>query len=318
MGYLPKRLVNANLITGGAEFLEENNSQPYEGAYHTLFNGESFTGPNPTSPNKKRLIPNPNRKQQQVGNTMPGVNNDQYSRTNSVTVNVELLKFGKDPEPHFPQPTGEDYKKGRIIRYFAKRANQTPEIIREISENAYNDLEQQGGEYNYSLWRVTSLFWKISGPIRDSRDRNGIVQKGILDTNQRLLEEANKNFRGLKAYLNDPIQLAQKPDLELISNRYTAGNEFTVKQDNSNYQGYYHIMADGTIMSGQTHGQADDKILLAGNVVVQNQISTLVKQELEKIGTPSNEIRNIPQQSVVSQAQLSTLAPPTGRSSGEY
>ena len=316
MGYLPKRLVNSNLITGGAEFLEENNNQPYEGAYHTLFNGESYTGPTPDSPNKKKLIPNPNRRQLQVGNIISGINNDQYNSLNST--NLELLKFGKDPESYFPQPTGEDYKKGRIIRYFAKRSNQTPEIIREISKNAYNDLEQQGGEYNYSLWRITSLFWKISGPIRDSRDRNGIIQKGILDTNQRLLEETNKNFRGLKAYLNDPIQFAQKPDLELISNRYTAGNEFTIKQDNSNYQGYYHIMADGTIMSGQTHGQADDKILLAGNVLVQNQINTLVKQELEKIGAPSNKTRNAPQQSVVSQAQLSTLAPPTERSSGEY
>jgi hypothetical protein len=91
-----------------------------------------------------------------------------------------------------------------------------------------------------------------------------------VNTNERLREQANQQIRGIKGYLSDLIQFAVKPDLELVSNLYTAGNEYTVKLDNSNYSGYYHIMADGTIMDGATHEQTQDRTLLAGNVVVQN------------------------------------------------
>jgi hypothetical protein len=57
-------------------------------------------------------------------------------------------------------------------------------------------------------------------------------------------------MRGLNQYLSDLIQYSIKPDITLVTNQYTAGNEFTVRQDNSDYIGYYHIMADGTIMDG--------------------------------------------------------------------
>ena len=60
MSYIPNRLVNANLITGNNELVEENNLVPYEGAYHQLYNGSAYTGPNQYSPNRRRLIPNPN------------------------------------------------------------------------------------------------------------------------------------------------------------------------------------------------------------------------------------------------------------------
>ena len=87
-------------------------------------------------------------------------------------------------------------------------------------------------------------------------------------------------MRGVKGYLSNLIQFAVKADLELVSNLYTSGNEYTIQLDNSDYSGYYHIMADGTIMDGATHDQTQDRILLAGNVVVQNQVSTLIKNAL--------------------------------------
>ena len=289
MSYIPNRLVNANLITGNNELVEENNLVPYEGAYHQLYNGSAYTGPNQYSPNRRRLIPNPNNASnntQPTGNLSPGVINEEYNATNPP--NLSLLRFGLDPESFFPQPTGEDYKRGRIIRYFAKKANQTPLVIREISSEAFNDLNQQGGKYNYATWRVTSLFWKITGPIRDSRDRSGIIQKGIFDTNERLVENANKEFKGLKPYLKDKIQFAIRPNLELISDRYTGGNDLTIKQNNNPYVGYYHIMADGTIMSGQTHQQEEDIILLPANILVTNQINTLIIEALGRLGAQNN------------------------------
>ena len=88
----------------------------------------------------------------------------------------------------------------------------------------------------------------------------------------------------IKQYLSNTIQFSVKPNLTLITNQYTSGNEFTVKQDNSDYIGSYHIMADGTIMDGADMPQTTNKTLLAGNVLVQNRINTLIKEELGKLG----------------------------------
>jgi len=106
-----------------------------------------------------------------------------------------------------------------------------------------------------------------------------------VDTNERLVNFTNREFKGIKQYLSNLIQFAVRPNLELISNQYTSGNEFTVKEDNSNYIGNYHIMADGTIMDRETHEKSTDKILLPANVVVQGQVNTLIKNELANLGT---------------------------------
>jgi len=279
MGYLPKRLVNSNLFTFGGEFVDSE-GKLYEGPYHELFSGKTYTGATPNSPNKKLIIPNPNL-QSQTSQQVPSVIGNEYNSLNPI--NPDLYKYGADPESYYPTPTGQDYRRGTITRYFAKRRNAQPLEIREISETAFNSITSQDGRYNYAIWEVISLFWKISGPIRDSKDQYGILKAGITDTNERLREQANQQMRGVKGYLSDLIQFAVKADLELVSNKYTAGGEFKVQLDNSNYSGYYHIMADGTIMDGATHSQTQDRILLADNVVVQNQVNTLVKDALANL-----------------------------------
>lgn len=276
MGYLPKKLVNSNLTTFGGEFVDSQGNL-YEGPYHELFSGKTYSGNTPNSPNKKLIVPNPNLQPQKT-QQIPSVIGNEYNSLNPV--NQDLYKFGADPESYFPTPTGQDYRRGTITRYFAKRRNAKPLEIKEISETAFNSITSQDGRYNYAIWEVISLFWKISGPIRDSKDQYGVLRAGITDTNERLREQANQQMRGVKGYLSDLIQFAVKADLELVSNLYTAGNEYTIQLDNSDYSGYYHIMADGTIMDGATHDQTQDRILLAGNVVVQNQVSTLIKNAL--------------------------------------
>ena len=277
MSYIPKALVNNNLYTAGGEFADQNGND-YSGSYHEQYDGSIFSGPDPYSPNKQLL----------ASRTAPFQENDKLTKlniySNLTQNNSELYKYGLDPEPYFPQLTGEDYKRGNIIRYFAKRANRKPDQIIEIDSITYDDLIKQEGTYNYALWRVTSMLWKITGPLYDSKDEYGVLRAGIVDTNERLRETANQNMRGIKQYLSNTIQFSVKPDLILISNQYTSGNEFTVKQDNSDYIGSYHIMADGTIMDGADMSQTTNKTLLAGNVLVQNRINTLVKDELGKLG----------------------------------
>ena len=284
MTYIPKNMVNTNLYTAGGE-LTDSEGKPYEGYYHELFNGQTNSGKTPLTPNSKRLIKSKaSQTQSGSGNNVPvSLLNTQYQSLNST--NQELYKFGKDPDYFVVQPTGDDYRRGSITRYFAKRKNQTPPQIREINKSTFDSINRQDGEYNYALWSIISLFWKISGPLFDSKDQNGVLKAGIVNTNERLRNSANQQFRGIKAYLSDPIKYSIKPDITLVTNQYTAGNEFTVRQDNSDYIGYYHIMADGTIMDGADMAQSKNVILLAGNVLVQNRVNTLVKDALANLGT---------------------------------
>ena len=284
MTYIPKNMVNTNLYTAGGE-LTDSEGKPYEGYYHELFNGQTNSGKTPLTPNSKRLIKSKaSQTQSGSGNNVPvSPLNAQYQSLNST--NQELYKFGKDPDYFVVQPTGDDYRRGSITRYFAKRKNQTPPQIREINKSTFDSINRQDGEYNYALWSIISLFWKISGPLFDSKDQNGVLKAGIVNTNERLRNSANQQFRGIKAYLSDPIKYSIKPDITLVTNQYTAGNEFTVRQDNSDYIGYYHIMADGTIMDGADMAQSKNVILLAGNVLVQNRVNTLVKDALANLGT---------------------------------
>ena len=281
MSYYPKKMVNSNLYTPGSEYVDATTGKPYSGAYHQLYDGSIYSGADPTDPNRKPLSSAPTSVSQTT-QVLPIKNNIDYSQLNRT--NQELYEYGKDPDYYIPQPTGDDYKRGTIIRYFTKRKNQSPPVIREISKSVFDDIFSQSGNYNYVLWSITSILWKITGPLNDSKDQYGVLKSGIVDTNERLREATNQEMRGIKQYLSNLIQFSIRPNITLTQNQYTSGNEFTVKQDNSNYVGYYHIMADGTVMDGADMSQTTNKTLLAGNVLVQNRINTLVKEELGKLG----------------------------------
>ena len=284
MAYIPKSLTNNNLFTNGGEFIDST-GKPYSGFYHSLFNGQIYSGKTPLDPTRQLLSVLPkDESPNQVLNTST---NSEYS--NLRPKNQELFEYGKNPTAFIPQPKGKDYQRGQIERYFAKKRNETPSRILEINQSTYNDIITQSGEYNYALWQVVKIFWKISGPLNDTRNPNGVVTAGIVDTNERLVNFTNKEFRGIKEYLSNLIQFAVRPNLELISNQYTSGNQLTVRKDNSNYIGNYHIMADGTIMDRETHEKSKGITLLPANVVVQKQINTLINEALGNIGATSNQ-----------------------------
>ena len=284
MTYIPKSLTNNNLFTNGGEFIDIN-GKAYSGPYHQLFNNSIYSGNTPLDPTKKLLIRTPrDESPNQVVNTPTNL---EYS--NLRPQNQELFEYGKNPTSFIPQPKGKDYKRGQIERYFAKKRNETPSRILEINQLTYNDIITQSGEYNYALWQVVKVFWKITGPLRDTRNPNGVVTAGIVDTNERLVNFTNKEFRGIKQYLSNLIQFSIRPSLELISNQYTSGDQLTVKSDNSSYIGNYHIMADGTIMDRETHEKSVGITLLPANVVVLKQINTLVNEALGNLGATSNQ-----------------------------
>jgi hypothetical protein len=79
----------------------------------------------------------------------------------------------------------------------------------EIDQPTYNNLSNNRGGLNTSLWKVISIFWQISGPLHDQKVNGIRTRAGIIDTNQRVLNNAEKNFIGIKQYLTDLKQFAK-------------------------------------------------------------------------------------------------------------
>ena len=197
MPYFPKSRIIENQKANPGEFLLPDGKE-YTGPYYTTFDGKSFTGSNPYSLNSIPLT---------KINIPDSPFNQPLSETynNLKPLNLSLI----DPTPFTPKPTEEDYKRGKITRYFARQRNGTKFRIMEIDQKTYDNLSNNRGGLNTSLWKVISIFWQISGPLHDQKVNGIRTRAGIIDTNQRVLNNAEKNFIGLKQYLTDLKQFAR-------------------------------------------------------------------------------------------------------------
>ena len=206
MTYIPKKLINKGLYATGDDFVDPSNGKPYRGPYHSSFSGNLFSGVDQYDPNKKLLIPNPDKSQNikptRVINTPQTRNYENLNDKNS-----NLLKYGKDPQSFTPKPIIKDYERGSITRYFAKRVTEKPNRIIEINLQAYNSLESRDGAYNYAVWRVSKIIWRISGKS----------EQEVESTNRNSINRLNKSYPGIKSYLRNLLQFYKKrEDVEKV------------------------------------------------------------------------------------------------------
>ena len=203
MPYFPKSRIIENQKANPGE-MQTPSGKEYTGPYYVTFDGKIFSGANPYSPGSKSLVRSLLNKNEDDTNIAPDFNNDNY-----YALKPSNLAKLQDPTPYTPKPTDEDYRKGKITRYFARQRNGTQFKLMEIDQTTYDNLSNNRGGLNSSLWKVISIFWQISGPLRDERVGNIRTRAGIIDTNQRVLNNTEKNFIGIKQYLTDLTQFAR-------------------------------------------------------------------------------------------------------------
>lgn len=198
MPYYPKSRILENQQSNPGEFILPDGKE-YIGPYYTTFDGKSYTGSNPYSSTSTPLT--------KITSELNSENINPFLKgfKNIKPLNLSLT----DPIPFTPKPTEEDYKRGKITRYFARQRNGTKFKIMEIDQKTYDNLSNNRGGLNTSLWKVISIFWQISGPLHDQKVKGIRTRAGIIDTNQRVLNNAEKNFIGLKQYLTDLTQFAR-------------------------------------------------------------------------------------------------------------
>jgi hypothetical protein len=191
--YYPTSKIISNLVANGAEFLDKNGNI-YSGKYYKTYDGFQFSGPNPDVGPSEPLRKNPDFY------TMPALGNSTLANFQKTALMVQSNRNSGKPNSFYPQPTEADYKRGYVIRYFTKRENQAGFVI-EISQQEYSSIVNGTANYDISMYQVTKILWKITGPLNSQRQSQYNVIPGILETNQRLVESANKTFFGITDYI---------------------------------------------------------------------------------------------------------------------
>jgi hypothetical protein len=209
--YFPKNKITTNLYTKGNEF--SINGKSYIGAYYKTYNGKVFSGKDPINGSSQELVlintPPDDAYPTRISNP-PGIFYNENTSDYINNPNIKNLNTYLVPIQYYPAPTDNDYQKGYIMRYFAKKRNDIGYVI-EIDKETYQSLLKKDSVYDYITFQSIDLFWQITGPLRDDRKNKEYKVSGIIDTNKRLVEEKDKNFRGLIEFIGDNYDKYARP-----------------------------------------------------------------------------------------------------------
>jgi hypothetical protein len=219
--YYPLSKIKANKNTTGNEFLLNEN--PYKGKYYETFDGKFFTGANPIVGKNERLSRIPIYQGNEYLNNTPltpkvraalaqSNNNQTFNNqsTGALIVALPTPKFKGEPTSYFPTVIEDDYYAGSIMRYFCKRTNSAG-YVTEISPDEYFAIQDGTVPYDVSNYLTTKIMWKITGPLNQKRISQYDIRAGIIDTNKRLVEIAEKTFLGIVAYIGDKYDKYARP-----------------------------------------------------------------------------------------------------------
>lgn len=211
--YYPSFAIQPNLNTAGSEFTL--NGQPYSGRYYETYDGRAFTGATPEVGLNEPL------ERIRSYASAPGLDNanlssksrrDLASRTGVSSSTPTDSRIPGQPNSYYPQPTEQDYRKGYLIRYFTKKENERG-FVTEISQDEYNSIVNGTADYDISIYQTTTILWKLTGPLKSTRQSQYNVIPGIIDTNQRLTESANRTFLGIVDFIGGEYSKFARPTL---------------------------------------------------------------------------------------------------------
>ena len=170
--YYPKSEISKVDYTSGNEFLVKSTENFYTGYYYATNDGKYFSGQEYNSTTVELVKP---------------------IKVSSKSTNSSNYEF------HYAMPTDSDYNRGFFIRYVIKRVNSGLETIKEISAEEYNNA------LSNPLYLAKSFAWKLTGPLNTTPE--GIP--GIVNTNQKTLDELEKSIPEVKKYFTNLAQYAK-------------------------------------------------------------------------------------------------------------
>lgn len=203
--YYPTSRVLTNQNSSGVEFINSS-GKPYRGKYYITYDGKFFSGPSPEIGPSEPL----QKVEQYPSSTISGLPFNQQQKKNLATkTNVPSNRIPGKPATFHPRPTESDYTLGYLIRYFTKKKNETS--VMEISEEEYNNIVNGTTDYDIRMYQTAKILWKITGPIKNQKKSKYNNIPGIIETNQRLVENSNKTFLGILDYIGGDYTKFARP-----------------------------------------------------------------------------------------------------------
>ncbi len=117
---------------------------------------------------------------------------EQYQNIGGIDMSYETY-----PNYYKPFPSLKDYLKGYINRYFVQKINDL--TITEVNKEKYNSISK-----NY--YNKLVIQWIIFGPKNNLYNNKILDRKGVQEQNIQTLVENEKLMKGLKIYLNNPLE----------------------------------------------------------------------------------------------------------------
>jgi hypothetical protein len=163
---IPQNIIVESKYTSGNEYIIIDTNIIYKGYYYEI-NGKIFAGKefDINAIELQKLLP------KNINPFLLQVSSYVYGKLSNIKLNNTL------PISTIYQPTQEDYDIGYSIRYFYKKINTTPIIIKETNKENYDLL------INDPLYQVVLIKW------------------GTLKINDTNLTQAEQQMPGLKAFL---------------------------------------------------------------------------------------------------------------------
>lgn len=183
--YYPKSQIVTGLQTSGKEWMLEDGTE-YIGYYHTYVDGLVMSLASYSEAQSKKLIPYVDKTLQPESKLYD-------------TIAKDISKY-KAPVYKYTIPTQDDYKKGFYKRYFVQRRNSLNEIL-EIDIEQFSSINNPDTGIDNNLYKSISIDWKLTGVKNDTDS-----EKGVEDTNRRLVELKDYDMKGLRNYLTDYLE----------------------------------------------------------------------------------------------------------------
>ena len=139
---IPQNIIVESKYTSGNEYIIIDTNIMYKGYYYEM-NGKIFAGKefDINAIELQKLLP------KNINPFLLQVSSYVYGKLSNIKLNNTL------PNSTIYQPTQEDYDRGYSIRYFYKKINITPIIIKETNKENYDLL------VNDPLYQVVSIRW---------------------------------------------------------------------------------------------------------------------------------------------------------------
>lgn len=176
--YYPKGQIQNGLYTKGKEWMLEDGTE-YVGDYHKYTStNEVFTKSTWITNVSQKLIPYINLT---IDDFKKAFEYDALKKKSITEIRETTYKK--------TTPVENDYINGYFFRYFLKRHFQS--IITEVDRDTYSNAQDE-------FYVKVELGWKLTGPLNDT-DK----EKGVYDTNRRLVLLAEKDMVGIRNYVTN-------------------------------------------------------------------------------------------------------------------